>query len=208
MRSLLLLVSLMFFRLSAGNSFLSGQSFQNGFSSGSAAKKNYFFWHPGHPLQWEHFKGPVDSDDPVHGAVTYAGIDLQAEKHHPWSGYISFKAVAVFDKNLSWVKPDCKNEQLLSHEQLHFDIAELYARKLEKKLNSLRLTLKDKRKIKQLQQEYTRDQLEVQKKYDKETLHGLNSVKQKLWRKNISHQLGLPRRNSPPSSWQFVNLKP
>lgn len=155
-------------------------------------KNNLVYWQKEHPLQWDFFKGKVDAADEVHGAVTYAGIDLQAEKQHPLNGEITFKAMAVFDKNLSWVKPDCKDARLLAHEQLHFDIAEIFARRLETKLNSLKLSRKDIKTIKKLQQQYSRKQLEVQKRYDEETIHGIRAEQQKEWRKATDRQLNKP----------------
>lgn len=156
-----------------------------------------FFWQKGYPLQWEHFQGKPDPSDLVHGAVTYAGIDVKVEKLEPWSGIITFKATAIFDQALSWVNPAKKDTRLLAHEQLHFDIAEVYARRLEKKLNSLRLTQGDKSKVKRLHQRYTQAQLAFQESYDKETLHGIKHREQQAWRRKIDQLL----RQSETSSF-------
>ena len=166
-------------------------------SSPTTIEKNkgtFIYWQKGKTLKWENFKGQMDHSDVVHGAVTFAGIDLKVAKIHPWSGEITFEASGIFDMDLSWVKPGTMDAQLLAHEQLHFDIAEVFARKLQAKLNSLRLTHKDSKKIKSLQQTYTHKQLELQKKYDEETLHGLRTEKQKAWRHAIDQQLLNPAK--------------
>ena len=44
-------------------------------------------------------------------------------------------AQATFDPNTSWVRnPKTASEALLRHEQLHFDITEVYARLMRQKL--------------------------------------------------------------------------
>ena len=43
----------------------------------------------------------------------------------------TFTATSKFDKENSW-KRDVRTAELLAHEQLHFDLAELYARKMRK----------------------------------------------------------------------------
>ncbi|MFN2261798.1 MAG: hypothetical protein ABR595_07020 [Psychroflexus sp.] len=45
----------------------------------------------------------------------------------------SIKIIALMNKKRSWVGVEIKNG--IKHEQLHFDIAELYARKMRRKLN-------------------------------------------------------------------------
>lgn len=52
------------------------------------------------------------------------------------SGY-SFDLVAVFNKSKSWIKNN-KSQNLLVHEQVHFDIFEVYTRKIRKELSKYR----------------------------------------------------------------------
>ena len=46
---------------------------------------------------------------------------------------LKIEAFAVFDKNHSWIME--KTQRILDHEQGHFDIAEIYAVRFEKKVN-------------------------------------------------------------------------
>ena len=147
-------------------------------------------WEANKPLKWENFKGRPDASDVVHAAVTYAGIALTIEKYNPAKGTTTFGARAVFDQQQSWVHPTGKDEGVLAHEQLHFDITEVYARKLQKKLNSLNLNKKrDKEQIIELQEFYNQQQLATQARFDKETLHGLHADKEKMWRNKIQQEL-------------------
>lgn len=47
---------------------------------------------------------------------------------------------AYFSPRQSWYHKDMADDHLLSHEQLHFDITELYARKLRKKIATYSFT--------------------------------------------------------------------
>lgn len=149
---------------------------------------HFLYWEEGKQLNWQHFKGRPDTDDHVHAAVTFAGIDLQVE-HINLLGEITFKARAVFDQQLSWAYEDRQSPAILQHEQLHFDIAEVYARKLERKLNSLKIRKSQKAGASKLLQRYTRAQLASQARYDAETVHGLNHKKQKAWQELVDREL-------------------
>ena len=154
-----------------------------------AQQRGTLAWKAGEPLQWSHFKGKPDATDKVHGAVTFAGFDIKVEKISFPGGTIRFKARAVFDQQRSWVKAGEPDSHLLAHEQLHFDITELYARKLTKKLNALQLKSKDKAQIKKWQNYYFQAQMETQKQYDRESVHGLHFEMQEVWRELIDAEL-------------------
>lgn len=160
---------------------------------------NFLRWEEGKPLRWHHFKGRPEAEDKVHAAVTFAGIDLKADRIN-LLGEITFRAHAVFDQQQSWSFPERQTPEILQHEQLHFDIAEVYARKLERKLNALRIRKGQKAAAKELQQRYTRAQLACQARYDAETVHGLNRQQQQAWRALIRQEL------NNPSSWLELRL--
>jgi hypothetical protein len=84
-------------------------------------------WSTSYKLKWEDFQGKSDSSS-KYGAISRPGI-----KYHLSANADSFnvKVLCFFIKSKSWSK--YKNSYpLLMHEQLHFDIAELFARKLRK----------------------------------------------------------------------------
>lgn len=147
----------------------------------------YLVWQKRRPLQWHDFKGRPEYTNHIHAAVTYAGLDVQLQDDGP----IRFRVEAVFDPQLSWVHPKKKDPQLLAHEQLHFDITEVYARKLENKLNSLN-NKRDRKKIKELIADYKQLQLNAQAQYDKESLHGIRQESQQAWRMLIDRELQQP----------------
>lgn len=144
-------------------------------------------WNTG-PLTWSEFQGHPETHDHMHGAVTYAGIALEIENVDFW-GNMTFKAYAVFDRKKSWTRKNMNDRKLLAHEQVHFDIAEVYARRLQKKLNDMGLKRKDAKKAKRLHHKYNSEQLKVQAVYDEETIHGISEPVQAQWRELVNQGL-------------------
>ena len=100
---------------------------------------------------------------------------------------------ATFDPNASWFR-DPKNftPQLLRHEQLHFDLTEVYARIMRQKL----LVFQAKADCAKLQPAFNNLTKSVyaewdreQNRFDAETNHGLNAVKQDYWEKQTQMKL-------------------
>lgn len=105
------------------------------------------------------------------------------------NGNILFSVQAVFIKSKSNIIQN--SDYILKHEQLHFDICELYARKLRKMMEETDFT-----KVKNIQHEiqtmYNKVNMEYAKcerKYDEDTNHGENPAKQKVWEDDIANQM-------------------
>ena len=108
---------------------------------------------------------------------------------------------AIFRPSVSWFKKDQLHpdnwEKLLKHEQGHFDLVEIYARKFEPKLNqkfkNKSFTCKGKtdgekeefciKEIKKLTEDYFNklrpEYIKFDEKYDSDTKHGIDKEKQK-----------------------------
>ena len=158
------------------------------FSSFSQPPQEKITW--GKPLSWNDFKGNPDFSVP-HFASANTGISAsfswKNEQHKPQLQYVVY---AIFNPNRSWVKPGKKSAQLLKHEQLHFDISELTARKFRKYLSKQNIKpekVGDKvdRKNKALKKQNKR----LQKRYDKQTKHGMHPKRQAKWDKKIHRNL-------------------
>ena len=100
---------------------------------------------------------------------------------------------ATFDPNTSWFR-DPKNftPQLLRHEQMHFDLTEVYARIMRQRLvafkakvNCEKLQPAFNNLTKMVYAEWDREQ----NRYDAETNHGLNAVRQAFWEKQTQTKL-------------------
>ncbi|NQU34027.1 MAG: DUF922 domain-containing protein [Bacteroidetes bacterium] len=109
-------------------------------------------------------------------------------------GEISGNIYVRFYCDRSWWNPDYKNSEILDdvlkHEQLHFDICELYGRKLYKEIiilrNSGRLNNKH---INRLYTKIEKQYSDFQDKYDEETNHSINRKEQSKWNKRIKIEL-------------------
>jgi hypothetical protein len=99
-------------------------------------EENTILWSNDRKLRWEDFKGVPDTSHSV--LVTVAGTTsvINFEYKTAKSMITSYNIEAIFIKNKSWTITS--DIQTLEHEQLHFDITELYARKIRKTFDSLR----------------------------------------------------------------------
>jgi hypothetical protein len=105
------------------------------------------------------------------------------------NGNMLFSVRAVFIKSKSNIIKT--SDYILKHEQLHFDICELFARKLRKTMSETDFT-KVKNIVPQIQSMYNKvnaEYVRYEEKYDNETNHGENPAKQKLWSDDVANQL-------------------
>lgn len=102
---------------------------------------------------------------------------------------LKVKVEAVFLKSKSAIYADSK--YTLKHEQIHFDITELYARKLRQAIYNTDFTkVKDIREtISKLYKKTLKDWNIEQTKFDKDVENGMNPAKQEIWLNNIQKNL-------------------
>jgi hypothetical protein len=143
------------------------------------------YWQPTYKLKWEDFKGIPDSSS-KDGAISRPGV-----KYHLSANEDSFnvKVICFFIRSKSWSKFK-KNDTLLLHEQGHFDIAELFARKLRKAFAEYKFNAQTVGKdIDNLFIFNRQERTEMDVLYDKETNHSQNKQQQVLWNKKIKAEL-------------------
>ena len=160
-------------------------SFHPGFS-----QQNYIKWENERPLIWKDFKMKVDKSSAFY-ALSHTGV---AYKYNVIYGEnvldIDFVVFAFFEKDLSWYKKDDATDELLVHEQLHFDISELSARMMRKEISEFSFTMKYGEEILNIVNKYTFQREELQKQYDEETNHSRNKEEQKRWEEYVETELG------------------
>lgn len=96
---------------------------------------------------------------------------------------------SLYAKNI--YKKSLPPQSLLDHEKLHFDIAE-YSKRLFFQKVSLIKGKNANDIIKKVEKEFqlsTKLVVSLQRKYDKETNHSQNSIKQKVWEEDIKQKL-------------------
>lgn len=143
-------------------------------------------WSPT-PLTWDDFQGRMKKSDP-YDAVTLSAVS---------SGFsgdntnLTFEIEALFFPKGSKKKAKRQNNKLLKHEQGHFDITEIFARKLRKSLQNKKY--KNYKTIgKEVDKVYNKNNTawrKFQNLYDKETNHSKNETKQTEWDIRIQNLL-------------------
>ena len=149
-----------------------------------------FSWHPERPLSWEDYKGnPSTIRETNVAARTSCRFGIKIDTLST-PGKANVIVTNEFICSQSSVRPGQQQLSLLAHEQLHFDLCEVYARSLRKTLAAAALTPANVAAISkdaflQTYQLYR----EQQALYDVETAHGLNQEAQTHWQKKISDAL-------------------
>jgi hypothetical protein len=146
--------------------------------------RDVIVWNEYRPLTWDDFQGKRTED-----AAGDAGTVVQIKaKPYMVKDQVKYDVFAVFVKNKSWA--DAQSQELLAHEQLHFDIAELYARKIRKEIAALADASENEVKVyNRAIQHLLNESNEMDIQYDLETLHGAMQKKQAEWVKNVKAEL-------------------
>lgn len=93
-------------------------------------------------------------------------------------------------KSACWVKSGYQDAYTLNHEQRHFDITAIIAKRFEQKIAALHLPVNNyDGPINVTFYDFFREMDHLQKQYDDETQHGINSVLQEQWNKRIDQEL-------------------
>ncbi len=164
-------------------------------------ESHFIFWSPQRKLVRADFQGTVPASLPF-GSLSYISIDVSwaCDGDRPEA-----RVTAQFDQTRSWwrgamastrmgwtsVRGSVGDGQLLDHEQTHFDLGELYARKIRARFakdpdvcaSEGRQRAHDE--INRLNDEFNREQ----ERYDRETGHGIDSSAQVRWASRVRRAL-------------------
>ena len=140
-------------------------------------------------LQWQDFKA-----SPPENTLFTASVSTGMS--YKWS-YSTSKGIPDFDyevqaklyRNFSWSNYKTEKEQVLKHEQLHFDITELYVRKFRKALSEYIVGRSIRNDIARIYNDLEAERNGMQLLYDAETNHSLIKDKQLEWELRIRRLL-------------------
>lgn len=139
-------------------------------------------------LTWEDFKALPVKNSPLK-ALSSCEVSYKS-KFFANNDSIEFNVIATFFPEESWAKVEGESEKLLKHEQLHFDITELSARKLRKKLSESKFKITTVNvECKKISSEILQNNRLYQKQYDTETNHSTVEQKQSEWEKKVQKEL-------------------
>lgn len=147
--------------------------------------KDCIEWKEGQRLKWSDFKGTPKRSFPEQ-ALTDSGMSLDLQCDNNTSKIV---VKCFFNRTRSWTK-DQESAYLLAHEQLHFDITELFVRKLRKRLAQFGNNCKQLNE--QVEKHYNGNYKEFvayQDAYDNETDHSINKEKQAFWEEKVATEL-------------------
>jgi hypothetical protein len=140
----------------------------------------------GHPISFEDFEAtPLRSDT----AAANISVTILLGYSNTPKGSLSFRVVAVMEKNESWIKDEFRRHHILKHEQGHFDIAHIYAKRLETTLRQKRYSENDIAALTTLYDQFLEEMNVLQIRYDRETKGGWDALAQSKWRRFIEGEL-------------------
>ena len=147
---------------------------------------NIIHWQNEQQLDWSDFEGRASRSEAADVvALTASGIGYSYVCEN---GLLEIDFEAIFQKDKSWVKPAGKNDYCLKHEQLHFDITELFARKARKAFVG-KYNCNKTRELEHDVNQLLEDWQAYQVKYDKETDHSNIASKQQDWNVLVNKEL-------------------
>lgn len=140
-------------------------------------------WSANRPLVWDDFRGQAPADGAEGARTVYLisylsrcrGLDFE------------FTVVAVMLPPSSWVKERVltspnESTRVLRHEQTHFDLTEVHARRMRRYFSELYNPCGvPEDRLKESVDRFVADEAEAQRKYDLETGHGLRLDRQRAW---------------------------
>ncbi len=146
-------------------------------------------WDPEHRLSWSDFKAIPPADSQV-AATTASGIAYRfSALEERGEMKVDCTVETYFYPEASWYRPEKANANILSHEQLHFDISELFARRMRKKVAGYRFTSDVKAEMRAIYTETIEEMRDFQKRYDQETNYSRAEEKQREWNHMIAQAL-------------------
>ena len=156
------------------------------FHASSQTQSDTLYYSKDRKLTWTDFKLAGNTSDSL-DAKSFLGIGYYVLPSVN-EGHLQLNVVVncFFIPGKSWVRPGASNNDLLGHEQLHFDIAYLVSKKFRDAVLSYKLSRDNfKEEIEQLKNESAAEYEQLQTQYDKETNHGKKREQQKAWKGKI-----------------------
>jgi hypothetical protein len=147
---------------------------------------NTVYFSKSQKLKWSDFKA-IPATNARSVAATSAGFGYVAGMRRTNTiQEINISVYCYFDRKTSWVLANSKTDNILKHEQLHFDISYVAALWFIEQLNKTSFTNKNyKTVLPALYQQGLKYLNDLQDDYDYESHHGLNAEEQKKWEEKV-----------------------
>ena len=153
------------------------------------AQENTIPWRPDLELEWSDFRGKPNKESII-AAVTASGISYTFNAMERDGFYeVEYQVDTFFYPDESWYQQEMCDDLILSHENLHFDITELFARKMRRLMDRTKFTENVRSEIKDIYKEILEELDAFQDRYDSETNFSRNRSAQLRWNEEISKAL-------------------
>lgn len=141
-------------------------------------------WSGTRKLTWADYKARPDrNSDAAATTTTYLVFSYHLSNHD-----FSFRIESKFSRTRSWGLH--KTAYILAHEQGHFDIAEIFARKFYRQLKEYKFNRRTyQQDLKRIYNDILDEKEAFQNDYDRDTNHSINKEKQEEWLKKIAKLL-------------------
>lgn len=143
-------------------------------------------------LQWSDFTGKPDLSSPYFAYTVWkTNFKYSAVRFSGDTALISgFQMTLMLDPIKSWLKKDKKSDELLLHEQGHFDIGLLFMKEVLEEISKVTFTRSNyQSEIRNLTSRVHKKYNEMTLTYDEDTNHSKNKEQQKNWTKFFSDNL-------------------
>lgn len=149
------------------------------------------YWEEGKKLTWSNFKSKVNNQKGENiVAYTNCGWTYSYVKSSNPKASVKIKIQTIFNEDQSWKDVKRINDYVLLHEQKHFDVAEVFARKLRKEVTEKIKTSSDfDADFKTIYNRILKEYREFQNTYDSETKNGMIEEKQSEYNRIIAEEL-------------------
>jgi hypothetical protein len=150
---------------------------------------NTIEWDENKKLTWADFRGPRTKNG-SYVASTSSGISF-SYSHMEVNGVIEYDYAIKchFYPDESWYDETRASDYILKHEQTHFDISELHARMLRKRISEADLSASAKAEIRAFYEAVEVDRRVMQNKFDSESDHSKNKEMEYQWEAYVENQL-------------------
>ena len=144
------------------------------------------------PLKWSDFTGTPD-DNSSYFANTYWKTGFSYTNVKPDGDVATlenFQFNLELDPQRSWVKEGKQTDDLLKHEQGHFNIALLCRKEVLQKMTNAKFSKTNvQSEVRAFMNEMQKKYHEMNVQYDKETAHSLNKEEQARWNSFFEKEL-------------------
>ena len=151
---------------------------------GAKQDEDYISWQENKRLTWDDFKAtPLKIGSTAALTTTHLGFSYSVT-----NGKVSYKINCGFQKSRSWGL--VKNDWILKHEQGHFDVAEIFARKLYKQVSEYKFDkISFQKDLDAIYKSVMDEKEKYQQQYDNESDYSRNKTRQEEWLKKIETAL-------------------